>query len=180
MKKMKICTKTNILIVLCMILVVGLIGFISVRSDLFDKNNHAIISGDLFPGSGDAVKGHLPKMSEDEILAQMQKKADESVFSFKINPQPVFLHGSSEGTLNIENPGHNIYPFVVKILLDDTGEIIYDSGGILPDHHISTAKLTKVLPQGTYAATAYIHVYDPETSQYNGKSAVELTIIVKM
>ena len=176
MKKIKLCTKINILAVLSLIIVVALIVFISMQA----VNNNVIVSGELFPNSGNAVKGHLPKMTEEEVREQMQREADKSVFSFKINPQPIFMNGSGEGTLNIENPHHNIYPFVVKIFLDETGEIIYDSGGILPDHHISTAKLTKVLPKGAYAATAYIHVYDPETSQYSGKSAVELTIIIKM
>ena len=137
-----------------------------------------IVAGDIFPGSGDAVRGHLPTMTEEEIIKQMQREADRSVFSFKINSRPVFKDGGSEGTLLIENPNHNIYPFVVEIFLNETQEKIYSSGGILPNHHISEAKLMKVLPQGVHEATAYIYAYDPETDECSGKSAVGLTLTV--
>ena len=137
-----------------------------------------IIIGDLFPQVGDAIEGHLPSMTKETILEQMQREADKNVFSFKINSRPVFKNGSGEGSLRIENPGHNIYPFVVKIFLNETSEEIYYSGGILPNHHIDKAKLTRTLPKGEYAATAYIYAYDPQTNEYGGKSAVELTLII--
>ena len=141
------------------------------------KTNN-IISGELFPGNGEAVEGHLPKMTDAEIREQMQREADRSVFSFKINSRPIFVYGGSEGTLNIENPNHNLYPFVVEIFLDETGEKLYDSGGIPPNHHISRARLARILPKGEHAATAYINAYDPDTNKYSGKSAVGLVIII--
>ena len=133
----------------------------------------------LFPGQGGAEAGHLPNMTEKDIMEQLQKEADSSLFSFKINSQPAFKDGNSEGTLHIENPNHNTYPFVVEIFLNETGEKVYDSGGILPNHHIARAALTKTLPKGSHSATAYINVYDPETMEYLGKTAAELTLTVK-
>ena len=132
-----------------------------------------------FPARGNAVLGHLPNMAEDKIREQMQKEADETLFSFKINSRPVFKDGGSEGTLRIENPQHNTYPFVVEIFLNQTGEKVYDSGGILPNHHIATAKLMTALPKGTHMATAYINVYDPKTEVFCGRAAAELTLIIK-
>ncbi|MGI6004293.1 MAG: hypothetical protein ACOX88_02605 [Christensenellales bacterium] len=138
-----------------------------------------IVAGDLFPDVVDAVDGHLSGMTEEEILAQMQRIADESQFSFKINAKPEFLNGWSAGTLRIENPNYNVYPMVVQIVLDDTGEIIYDSGGILPDQHIDTARLTRVLRRGTHKATAHLYAYDPDTKVCQGESNVKLEITVK-
>ena len=135
--------------------------------------------GGFFPGIGGAEAGNLPNMTEEAIREQMQKEADSGVFAFKINSRPIFNDGSSEGTLRIENPNHNIYPFVVKIFLDKTSEEIYDSGGIMPNHHINNATLTKVLPKGEHEATAYIYAYAPDTNIYSGKAAVELKIIIK-
>jgi len=140
--------------------------------------SNSIISGDIFPGGGSAENGHLPNMTKEEIQQQMQREADISKFSFKINSRPVFNSGSDAGTLRIENPNHNLYPFVVKIFLDETGEELYNSGGILPNQHISTAKLSVDLPKGHHKATAYIRAYDPETNMYAGQSAVELTLVV--
>ena len=137
-------------------------------------------TGDIFPGGGNAVEGHLPNMTEEDIREQMQREADKGIFAFKINSRPVFENGDAEGTLRIENPNHNTYPFVVKIFLSETEEEIYNSGGMLPNHHIDVARLTKVLPKGEHAAMAYIYAYDPETNEYGGKAAVELTLIVTL
>lgn len=138
-----------------------------------------MVAGDIFPGSGTAQAGHLPEMTEEEIRAQMQKVADETMFSFKMNAQPVFENGDSEGTLRIENPSHNVYPFVVEIYLNKTGEKIYDSGGVLPNHHINMAKLDVSLEKGEHKAMAYINAYDPDTQEYQGRSAIDLSIIIK-
>jgi hypothetical protein len=143
------------------------------------ENASAIVAGDIFPGKGDAEDGHLPNMTPEEIRAQMQKEADASYFSFKINARPEFESGSAAGTLGIENPNNNVYPMVVQIFLDDTDELIYDSGGILPNQHIAQAKLKKVLKAGTYKATAYMNAYDPDTKAWQGKQAAALEITVK-
>ncbi|MCL2324665.1 MAG: hypothetical protein FWC48_03745, partial [Actinomycetia bacterium] len=112
-----------------------------------------VLAGDLFPGQGaDVDDGHLKNMTPDQIREQMQKVADASQFSFKINARPKFENGTAKGDLAIENPRYNVYPMTVEIFLDDTNEKIYDSGGLLPDQHITSAKLLKVLKAGTYKA----------------------------
>jgi len=136
------------------------------------------LSKEIFPEIGAAKIGHLPNMTEEAIKEQMQKDADKSNFAFKINARPVFANGESKGNLRIENPGHNLYPFVVKIFLNETSEEIYNSGGMLPNHHIDEDRLVRILPKGEYAATAYIYAFDPVTNEYGGKSAVGLTLII--
>ncbi len=138
----------------------------------------AIQAGDMFPDQTDAEDGLLP-MSDEELLAQMQKEADESYFSFKINSRPVFTDGSSAGTLGIENPNYNVYPMVVQITLDSTGEIIYDSGGMMPGQHIAQAKLAKVLSKGEYEATATLYAYNPDTLICQGRSQAVLTLTIE-
>lgn len=142
------------------------------------EGTRPIVAGDLFPGAGEAERGHLPNMTPEEILAQMQKVADAAYFSFKINARPVFENGSAAGNLSIENPSHNIYPMVVQIHLDATDEIIYDSGGLYPNHYIENAKLSKRLKAGTYNATAHMNAYDPDTLEWQGRQAAGLVITV--
>ncbi|MGI6153251.1 MAG: hypothetical protein ACOYJB_05360 [Christensenellaceae bacterium] len=162
-----------------LLLAAAILGVVFYTIGLRGTQAGRMVAGDIFPGSGTAQTGHLPEMTEDAIRAQMQKTADETMFSFKINAQPVFESGNSEGTLRIENPAHNVYPFVVEIYLKETGEKIYDSSGILPNHHIDTAKLNVSLEKGTHEAAAYINAYDPNTQEYQGRSAVDLSIIIK-
>lgn len=139
-----------------------------------------IIAGDLFPGVGDAQSGTLSGMTKEEILEQMQKAADANYFSFKINTKVVFADGGSEGKLGIENPSYNVYPMVVRIYLgeDGAGELIYDSGGILPDQHIDYGKLAANLPEGAYKALAYLYAYDPDTQVNIFKSSASMDIII--
>ncbi|MDL2220799.1 hypothetical protein LJC55_03940 [Eubacteriales bacterium OttesenSCG-928-N14] len=175
-------TKKKIAVVaLLLLLAVASLAITGYFAGWYDgKDNGPVVSGDLFPGQGEqGDAGHLPGMSEEQIKEQMQKEADESKFSFKINTQPVFEDGKSAGTLRIENPNHNKYPFVVQITLDSNGKTVYNSGGLLPNYHINTAKLQEELAQGTYDATATIQVFDPDTKQFLGKSQVKLSIIVK-
>lgn len=162
------------------LIIVGAIALALVLVSFYKTNaTQDMLAGNLFPGTGVAEAGHLPEMTEEQIMAQMQKVADETTFSFKINAQPIFEQGSSKGTLRIENPGHNVYPFVVEIYLSGTGQKIYDSGGVLPGHYIDTAKLDVPLEEGIHEAVAYINAFDPDTREYQGRSAVDLSIIVK-
>ena len=138
-----------------------------------------VVAGDLFPDIGDAKDGHLSNMTLEQIKAQMQRVAEESQFSFKINSRPVFADGGAKGSLGIENPNYNVYPMVVQIFLDSTGEMIYDSGGILPNQHIDSAKLLSELAAGEYNATAVFNAYDPDTKVWQGKAQAALIITVQ-
>ncbi|MDL2224828.1 hypothetical protein LJC20_01255 [Eubacteriales bacterium OttesenSCG-928-M02] len=168
-----------ILILLLLLFVAAGIGIAGYFAGWFRKDPGPVVAGELFPDTGaDAEDGHLPDMTEEQIKQQMQREADATKFSFKINAQPVFADGNSPGTLRIENPNHNKYPFVVDIYLDGSGEKVYASGGILPNHHINTAKLIKALQKGSHKAKAIISIYDPDTQKYLGESVVNLTLVV--
>jgi len=163
------------------VLLIAILLLVLKQCGVFDKHEPApVIAGDLFPG-GNAEDGPLSGMTKEEILEQMQKEADKAYFSFKINTEIVFKDGKSEGNVGIENPNNNVYPMSVQIFLgkDGAGEMIYDSGGLMPNQHIDNAKLTKVLSTGTYEALAYLYAYDPETKVNIFKSTAELTIIIQ-
>jgi hypothetical protein len=141
-------------------------------------NRDPIQEGSYLP-EGAADIGPLTGMSKREKLKQFQEAVDADYFAFKINARPVFETGDGPGSLRIENPSYNIYPMVVQIFLGDTEEKIYDSGGILPNQHIDSAKLTKVLPPGSYKATAYMNAYNPDTHIWLGKQAAAIVITIK-
>lgn len=173
-KKLLIRIAAGVAILIALLLVLHQFGYIRFP---WDKKPELIVSGDLLPDLK-GEDGALPGMSQEELLAQMQRVADAAQFSYKINARPVFETGSSKGDWNIENPNYNAYPIAVQVTLDDTGELIFDSGGILPNQHIAKAKLEKVLKAGTYPATATIHIYHPETHKEAGKTQAGLIITV--
>ena len=137
-----------------------------------NKNDVNVIGGVL-------QEGVIPGYTEEEIKEILQRKADESSFSFEINSRPIFKDGKSEGNLRIANPPYNKYAIEVEIKLDSNGKSIFKSGQIKPNHYIEYAKLTKKLKAGEYDATAIINAYDIETREFKGTSAAKLIIKVE-
>lgn len=125
-----------------------------------------------------AELGQLDGKSEEEIQAELDRVVGEGMFHIAINTSPVFADGAAEGNLEIENVPNNRYSMIVRITLDDTGEMVYDSGLIDPNYHIQRDKLNKELEAGEYPATAAFYAYDPETMQEAGSTACEITLIV--
>ncbi len=126
-----------------------------------------------------ATIGILPGIDIDERRKELQDMLDRSVIAFSINTSPVFLNGTSEGNLLIENPGNNAKLLQVRILIDDTEEEVYASKYIKPGSYIEKVKLDKVLEKGTYPATAYFSAYDENTTEYIGQTGAQITITVQ-
>jgi hypothetical protein len=142
---------------------------------LLIKNNksHSNVVGGIM------TEGIIPGYTEEEIKEILQRKADESSFSFEINSRPVFEDGASEGNLRIANPPYNKYSIEVEISLDSDGKVVFKSGEIPPMHYIENAKLTKKLEAGEYDATATISAFDSESGEFKGKSTAKLVIKVE-
>ena len=162
--------KYKILIALLFILIM-LLGIIVIINN--NNDNKVNISGGILQ------EGIIPGYTEEQIKQILQRKADESTFSFEINSRPIFKDGKSEGNLRIANPPYNKYLIKVEIKLDDNNKKVFESGEILPNHYIEYAKLTKKLKAGEYNATATINAYDIESGEYKGTSAAKLIIKIE-
>ncbi len=126
-----------------------------------------------------ASTGILPGVDIDARRKELQDMLDRSMIAFSINTSPVFLNGTSEGNLLIENPGNNAKLIKVNIQIDDTGEEIYASKFLKPGTYIENVKLDKVLEKGTYDATAFFSAYEEETGEYIGQTGAQIAITVQ-
>ena len=169
-KYIKLNSKNKKILFVCFIIIL-VIGYILIVKT--HKSNKANVVGGILS------EGVIPGYTEEEIKEMLQRKADESTFSFEINSRPVFKSGGSEGNLRIANPPYNKYSIKIEIKLDDNGKTVFKSGEILPNHYIEYAKLTKRLKAGEYNATATINAYDTESGEYKGTSAAKLIIRVE-
>ena len=106
-----------------------------------------------------ATAGIMPGVDVDERRKELQNLLDRSMIAFSINTSPVFLNGTSEGTL--------------------LNEEVYASKYLKPGTYIENVKLDKVLKKGTYDATAYFSAYDEETTEYIGKTGAQITLTVQ-
>ena len=162
--------KYKILIALLFIVIMLLCIIVIINNNNDNKVN---ISGGILQ------EGIIPGYTEEQIKEILQRKADESTFSFEINSRPIFKDGKSEGNLRIANPPYNKHLIKVEIKLDDNNKKVFESGEILPNHYIEYAKLTKKLKAGEYNATATINAYDIESGEYKGTSAAKLIIKIE-
>lgn len=164
--------KKNIKLVLGIVILIGVgIGFgltLNLVKNKFGQSSGAIIEDGVISG-----------YSAEEIQQIMQRKADESTFSFEINARPIFKNGKSEGNLRIYNPPYNKYVVDVEIKLDSDNTTIFKSGKIKPNQHIENAKLNKNLKKGEYEATATINAYDSDGETLIGVSAAKLIITIE-
>ncbi|MFN6685946.1 hypothetical protein ACK4CS_06935 [Enterococcus gallinarum] len=136
----------------------------------FQKDPVPIISADLLPEAGDAT--------DQRLSERAQEIADANYFTLQINPEAVFEDGNSSGSIEIVNPGTNVYPIAVDITLSN-GELVYSSGAIYPNQFVENVNLITPLAKGEYQAKATINIYAPETKEKQGVTEAELTIIVK-
>lgn len=137
----------------------------------FYPSEHApVISGDLLPELGDAT--------DREVAERAQEVADANYFTLNINPQAVFENGESEGSIQIINPATNVYPIAVEIYLEESGELLYQSGAIMPNQEITSGKLLVPLAAGEYLTKATVNIYDPETHEKQAATEAQVTVTV--
>lgn len=156
-----------ILWLLLLLVLIGGIGYYFYQS----KAAVPLISADLLPESGDAT--------DQRVSERAQEIADANYFTLQINPEAIFEDGQSTGSIEIVNPGTNVYPIAVDISLLSSGEVIYSSGAIYPNQFVENVTLATPLAKGEYPAKATINIYDPESKEKQGVTEAELTIIVK-
>ena len=168
MKKIKFDLKVKVLVI-CAVITISVLALFILNNR---KSNVNVVGGIL-------QEGIIPGYTEEQIKEILQRKADESTFSFEVNSRPVFKDGKSEGNLRIANPPYNKYAINVEIKLDSNGKSVFNSGKINPNHYIEKAKLTKKLKAGEYDATATINAYDTETGDFKGTSAAKLVIKIE-
>lgn len=126
-----------------------------------------------------ALGGMLPGKTPEEIADLLNQKVEEGMVNIGIAAEPVFEQNGKKGRIGIENIAANHYSFRVTLTLDDTGEVLYQSGLIDPDYYIEFVELNQRLQAGDYPATASIVTYSlDETEDEIAETRVKLVLHV--
>lgn len=129
---------------------------------------------------GGTIQQGTPGMTMEEILAALQAEADASRIRIKINARPEFESGDAIGSIYIVNSAENAFNMWVNIYLEETGELIYQSGMMPPNSYIDGDKLLVKLPAGEYAATADILAYELEDeTKLDTRASASLIITIQ-
>lgn len=126
-----------------------------------------------------ALGGMLPGKSQEEIDELLNAKVQEGMVNIGIAVQPIFEENGKKGRIGIENIKANRYSFQVRLVLDETGETLYESGIIDPGYYIEFIELNRKLQAGDYAATALFSTYSLDESEDKiAETRVQLTLHV--
>ena len=127
----------------------------------------------------DVVSEQGPDMpGQEELLSQMNRRAELEKTSMTINSDPNFLDGTVEGDLFIRCPEDNEHPLVVQIIREDTDEAVYTSGTLYPGDEVKYERLDVALSAGDYPCTAYYYAVD-STGEICYTGAIRITIHVQ-
>ncbi|WP_139653650.1 hypothetical protein [Raoultibacter phocaeensis] len=110
------------------------------------------------------------------LESAMQQKADANYFSLQVNPDAFFSSQSGEGAFELINPETNVYPISFSIVLDGSGQRLYQSGTIMPNKQIRSITLDQPLDPGDHPATVIISIYNQDTHEKEGETRVKTTL----
>lgn len=126
----------------------------------------------------DAADG-IAGIHGDDLQAYLDAKVEEGMMNITVLNTISFPEGTLKpGEAGFNNLAANHYDQKLSISLDDTGEVVYESGAIKPGQNIQYITLNRNLDSGTYAATASVTGYDPETHEKEGTLNALITIVV--
>lgn len=97
-----------------------------------------------------------------------------------VYPEAIFSNGSNKaGSLHIRNDSTNVYPINVRIRLDDSGLVVYETGAIEPGYEVYNVPLDKEVTKGEYKATAEVDIFDPKTKEKQGSAQASVNLNIK-
>lgn len=124
------------------------------------------------------VVGPMGDYTDEEIEAMLKDKVDAGMIAFSINAQVVLESPDAQAPLLFENPGNNAKLLRMRLVRDDTGEAVYETGLLAPGSYVGKDKLDVRLAPGTYTCTATVSAYREDTRAPLGEAAAEVVLTV--
>lgn len=117
------------------------------------------------------------EFEEDQTQAPSAAKADTiSIPGFETWTIDA---GETRVSTNFYNPQKNRCYFVISVVLNDTGETIYESRYVKPGQHLYEVELTKALEAGRYPATIHYSTYSMNDQTPLNGADVPFELVVK-
>lgn len=94
-----------------------------------------------------------------QILEDMDKQVEDGYFETYMTTEWTFPDGNSESTdAMLGNSPNNTKPIRCELLLDETGEKLFETSVLPVGSLVSSVKLNRDLDAGTYEATCMIYL----------------------
>lgn len=125
-----------------------------------------------------ATTGLMPGVDLETRRKQLQQELDDSQIAFSLNSSPTFDSITSTGKLMLENPQNNHKLLTAELVLDATGETLYQSGALQPGSYLAEITLKRPLSKGDYPVTVYLRAYHEDTQQLIGQTGASVNLTV--
>ncbi len=103
----------------------------------------------------------------------------ENMKYINLEKKLIFENGKSWGYAGIANGRESQLGCTLKLIQDETGEIIYQSKLLDPGYYIENIRLDKELQKGYYSCTVVWDFYEQETDLQIGSMALKTVVIIK-
>lgn len=122
------------------------------------------------------VMGDIPGKTQEERQRELDSIVAEGMIAMSINATPSGKASGVNRGVNwlIENPSNQGKLIRVEVILDETGEKIYETGAIPPGSYVEEAAPDVKLEAGVYECTAMFYAYREDNEEYIGQAAAKL------
>ena len=135
-----------------------------------------LLSGDDSPSGG----GLIIDSGAGDYISPTQTPVEPGV---EIPGTPSITIPANQQTVSVDfyNPEGNegLYYLTFKLVLSDTGEVLYESNAVPPGKHIQTITLSRALPAGSYSAEIHVQPYRMSDETPTNNAEMKTTLIVK-
>lgn len=125
-----------------------------------------------------ARDGSYAGKTHEQIIADLNANVQEGMMNISVATVMQGKEGSDTVNVRFENIAANHWDQKCTITLDETGEVLWQSGAIKPGQSIDDAKLSRTFEAGAYPVTATVTGYDSDTHEEKGKLAGKVTLYI--
>ena len=105
------------------------------------------------------VVGAHPSKSPEQAEAEQKQKIAEGMIGFSVNTRVVLSESGAPGDFAFGNPPGNGKRIKMRLVRDDDGETLLETGLLDPGTYLAPEPLDARLEPGEYACTAYVDGY---------------------
>ena len=125
-----------------------------------------------------AKDGSYAGKTHEQIVADLNAAVKEGEMNISVATVMMGREGSDTVNVRFENIAANHWDQKMTLTLDETGEVLWQSGAIAPGQSIDDAMLVRAMPAGSYPVTATVTGYDSQTHEEKGKLAGQVTLYI--
>lgn len=151
---------------------------------VFEKSADSWLVSDVSiePGATDPdpelrAFGYRTPEEIESLLRETQ--GEEGTMSISIASEIDIAPGKKTGVANIENIPSNLYAQRIRLYLDETNELLYESPLLSPGAYIEEVTIDRTLPSGSHEATAEFIAFDGKNLEEMGRTSVAIILNVE-